>query len=229
MKIGRDGRFSLSNISGDIIGHRRIGRRGVDRGGQADARRQERAGARADHRRRSRRARRRPDRARTEPDATGTARRSRIGRLHRDACRRRRRSIVHSVSGSIKVTGVHGSLRGGDGQRRRDDHRRAASSRPPRPCRATCTLTGVTADGDLTATQRQRQRARQGAEGARPGSRLGQRRHQRQRRRRASAWASRSVSGSVEYAGGIARAAATRSTRTRAPCGWCSPTRPASS
>ena len=81
-KIGRDGRVSISNISGDIVVTGGSRRRGVDRGGQADARRPQRAGRRRDHRRRPRRARRRARRARPERSGRGRHGDSTVGRLH---------------------------------------------------------------------------------------------------------------------------------------------------
>ena len=139
VKIGRDGRFSLSNISGDIIGHRRIGRRGVDRGGQADARRQERAGRRADHRRRPRRgaSTSRPNHGQNA-DATGTAAATHVSVDYTVTLPASASVDLHSVSGIDQGDRRPRLAARRDDQRRRDDHRRAASSRPPRPCRATC-------------------------------------------------------------------------------------------
>ena len=136
VKIGRDGRVQPLQHLRRHRRHRRIGRRGVDRSRQADARRQERAGARADHRRRARRPRRRPDRARTEP-----ARPERPGdhvSVDYTVTVPASASVdVHSVSGTVKVTGVHGSRARRDGQRRRHDHRYAEARSRQDACPAT--------------------------------------------------------------------------------------------
>ena len=148
VKIGRDGRFTLSNVSGDIVVtagggdevsieaiKRTRGEKGElgrvlivvdDRAGRVDVRTehdQNRTGSRqGDH---------------VSVDYTVTVPAS----VSVD---------VHSVSGSVKVTGVHGSLRAEtvSGEVTINDAPRLEAAKT---VSGDVSLTGVTADGDLSA------------------------------------------------------------------------------
>ena len=198
--------------------HRRVGRRGVDRGGEADARRPERAGARADRRRRARRARRRADRARAtaRPQRRGdrvsvdytvdgagdgvasTCIRS-PGRSRSPACTGR--CARETVSGNVTTTDTP-----------RLENAKSVSG--------DVTLTGAAADGDSTAGSVSGNVTREGAEGARAGSRLGQRRRHPDRRRvRAARRSSRSAATSSTPARIAQERPVRDQRRTRERCG----------
>jgi DUF4097 and DUF4098 domain-containing protein YvlB len=148
VKIGRDGRFSLANISGDIVvtggGGDEVSIEAVKRtrGDKSELGRvqitvDDRAGrvdVRTEHENRTDRNRQ-GDHVSVDYTVTLPA------------------SIsvdVHSVSGSIKVTGVHGSLRAEavSGEVTINDAPRLEGAKT---VSGDVTLTGVTADGDLSA------------------------------------------------------------------------------
>ena len=188
VKIGRDGRFSLNNISGDIVvtagsgdevSIEAVKRTRGDKSELANVQimvddRAGRVDVRTEHEQNRRDRNGRSDHVSVDYTVTVPASVS---------------VDLHSVSGSVKVTGVHGSLRAetvsGD----------VTVVDAPR-LEAAKTVSGdVVADRSHgrrrpVGEQRERQRASEGAEGSRPRPRIGERRHQRQRRRRASAWAS---------------------------------------
>ena len=126
---------------------------------------------------------------------------------------------LHSISGSVKVTGVHGSLRS------ETISGNVTITDAPR------LETAKTVSGDVMLSERhhrrrpvreQRQRQRARAKGSRRAGvdlGIGERRHQRHRRRPATASASSRSAAASNTPAVSPRAAATRSTRTRATSG----------
>ena len=151
VKIGRDGRFSLSNISGDIVVTAGSGRRGVDRCGQADA-----AATRASWSGCRLSWTTAPGASTCAPSTIGSGRdRNRQGdhvSVDYTVVVPASASVdLHSISGSVKVTGVHGSLRSESisGDVTVAD---APKLEVAKTVSGGVSLTGITTDGDLTAT-----------------------------------------------------------------------------
>ena len=149
VKIGRDGRFSLSNISGDIV---------VTAGGGDEVSIEAVKRTRGDKSELGRVQITVDDRAgrvdvRTEHDQNRADRNRQGDHVSVDYTVTVPASVsvdVHSVSGTVKVTGVHGSLRAetvSGGVTINDAPRLEAA----KTVSGDVSLTGVTSDGDLSA------------------------------------------------------------------------------
>jgi DUF4097 and DUF4098 domain-containing protein YvlB len=149
VKIGRDGRFSLSNISGDVV---------VTGGGGDDVSIEAVKHTRGDRSELGRVQVTVDDRAgrvdvRTEYEQNRTERNRQGDHVSVDYTVTVPASVsvdVHSVSGSVKVTGVHGSLRAEtvSGEMTINDAPRLEAAKT---VSGDVSLTAVTADGDLSA------------------------------------------------------------------------------
>ena len=149
VKIGRDGRFSLSNISGDIV---------VTAGSGDDVSIEAVKRTRGERSELARVQISVDDRAgrvdvRTEHEPNRTDRNRQGDHVSVDYTVAVPASVsvdVHSVSGSVKVTGVHGSLRAEtvSGAITISDALRLEAAKT---VSGDVSLTGITADGDLSA------------------------------------------------------------------------------
>jgi Toastrack DUF4097 len=149
VKIGRDGRFTLSNISGDIV---------VTAGGGDDVSIEAVKRTRGDKSELGRVQILIDDRAgrvdvRTEHEQNRTDRNRQGDHVSVDYTVTVPASVsvdLHSVSGSVKATGVHGSLRAEtvSGDLTINDAPRLEAAKT---VSGDVSLTGVTADGDLSA------------------------------------------------------------------------------
>jgi DUF4097 and DUF4098 domain-containing protein YvlB len=149
VKIGRDGRFSLANVSGDIV---------VTGGGGDEVSIEAVKRTRGDKSELGRVQITVDDRAgrvdvRTEHEQNRTDRNRQGDHVSVDYTVTLPASVsvdVHSVSGSVKVTGVHGSLRAEavSGEVTISDAPRLEAAKT---VSGDVSLTGVTADGDLSA------------------------------------------------------------------------------
>ena len=202
VKIGRDGRFSLSNISGDIV---------VTGGGGGEVSIEAVKRTRGDKSELGRVQIAVDDRAgrvdvRTEHEQNRTDRNRQGDHVSVDYTVTLPASVsvdVHSVSGSVKVTGVHGSLRAEtvSGEVTINDAPRLEGAKT---VSGDVTLTGVTADGDLSAGSVSGNVRAKGlkARGLDLGSVSGDINVSDVTCERLGV---KTVSGGVEYAGGIAR------------------------
>ena len=202
VKIGRDGRFSLANISGDIV---------VTAGSGDEVSIEAVKRTRGDKSELARVQIAVDDRAgrvdvRTEHERNRTDRNRQGDHVSVDYTVTVPASVsvdVHSVSGSVKVTGVHGSLRAEtvSGEVTINDAPRLEAART---VSGDVSLTGVTADGDLSAGSVSGNVRAKGlnARGVDLGSVSGDINVSDVTCERLSV---KTVSGSVEYAGGIAK------------------------
>jgi DUF4097 and DUF4098 domain-containing protein YvlB len=202
VKIGRDGRFSLSNIAGDVVV---TGGSGDDVSIEAVKR------TRGDKSELGRVQITVDDRAgrvdvRTEHESNRSDRNGHGDHVSVDYTITVPASVsvdVHSVSGSLKVTGVHGSLRAEtvSGEVTISDAPRLEAAKS---VSGDLLLTGVTADGDLSAGSVSGNVRAKGlkARGLDLGSVSGDINVSDVTCERLGV---KTVSGSVEYAGGIAR------------------------
>lgn len=202
VKIGRDGRFSLANIAGDIVvtggsgdevAIEAVKRTRGDRGelGRVQITVDDRAG-RVD--------------VRTEHDTNRTDRSRQGDHVSVDYTVTVPASVsvdVHSISGSVKVTGVHGSLRSEtvSGDVTINDAPRLEAAKT---VSGDLVLTGVTADGDLSVGSVSGNVRAKGvkARGLDLGSVSGDINVNDVTCERLGV---KTVSGGVEYAGGVAR------------------------
>jgi len=202
VKIGRDGRFTLSNISGDIV---------VTAGGGDEVSIEAVKRTRGDKSELGRVQITVDDRAgrvdvRTEHEQNRTDRNRQGDHVSVDYTVTVPASVsvdVHSVSGSAKVTGVHGSLRAEtvSGDVTINDAPRLEAAKT---VSGDVSLTGVTADGDLSAASISGSVRAKGlkARGLDLGSVSGDISVTDVTCERLGV---KTVSGGVEYAGGIAR------------------------
>ena len=202
VRIGRDGRFSLGNVAGDIVvtagsgdevSIEAVKRTRGDRGELAGVQIvvDERAGrvdVRTEH-----------ERGRMERNRQG----DRVSVDYTVVVPATAQVDVHSVSGTIKITGVHGSLRSesvsGDVTIADAPRLEAAKS-----VSGDVSLTGITTDGDLTASSVSGNVRAKGlkARGVDVGSVSGDISVTEAACERLGV---KTVSGNVEYGGGIAR------------------------
>ena len=201
-KIGRDGRFSLSNISGDIVVTAGSGDEvSIEAVKRTRGDRSELANLQISV---DDRAGRVDVRTEYEPNRTDRNRRGNSVSVDYTVTLPASASAdLHSVSGSVKVTGVHGSLRAEtvSGDVTITDAPRLEAAKT---VSGDVSLTGVTADGDLTANSVSGNVRAKGlkARGLDLGSVSGDINVSDVTCERLGV---KSVSGSVEYAGGIAR------------------------
>jgi DUF4097 and DUF4098 domain-containing protein YvlB len=143
VKIGRDGRVSLANIAGDIV---ITGGSGDEVSIEAVKRtrgpRSELATVRIDVEERA---------GRVDVQTTHTARNDHVSVDYTVTVPASASVDVHSVSGSVKVTGVHGALRAGtvSGNVTTNDTPKLESAKS---VSGNVSLTGAADDGDLTAS-----------------------------------------------------------------------------
>jgi DUF4097 and DUF4098 domain-containing protein YvlB len=202
VKIGRDGRFSLSNISGDItvtagsgdeVSIEAVKRTRGDKSELANVQitvddRTGRVDVRTEY-----------ERIRSDRNRGGNS----VSVDYTVTLPATASADLHSVSGSIKVTGIHGSLRGEtiSGNLTVTD---APQLEAAKTVSGDVLLTGVTADGDLTATSVSGNVRARGlkARGLDLGSVSGDINVSDVTCERLGV---KTVSGTVEYAGGIAK------------------------
>jgi len=202
VKIGRDGRFSLSNISGDIVVTAGSGDEvSIEAVKRTRGDRSELANLQITV---DDRAGRVDVRSEYEPNRTDRNRRGNSVSVDYTVTLPASASAdLHSVSGSVKVTGVHGSLRAEtiSGDVTITDAPRLEGAKT---VSGDVSLTGVTADGDLTASSVSGNVRAKGlkARGLDLGSVSGDINVSDVTCDRLGV---KSVSGNVEYAGGIAR------------------------
>ena len=201
VKIGRDGRFSLSNISGDIVVTAGSGDEvSIEAVKRTRGDRSELANLQISI---DDRAGRVDVRSEYEPNRTDRNRRNSVSVDYTVTLPASTSADLHSVSGSVKVTGVHGSLRAEpvSGDVTITDAPRLEGAKT---VSGDLSLTGVTADGDLTASSVSGNVRAKGlkARGLDLGSVSGDINVSDVTCERLGV---KSVSGSVEYAGGIAR------------------------
>jgi DUF4097 and DUF4098 domain-containing protein YvlB len=202
VKIGRDGRFSLSNISGDIVVTAGSGDElSIEAVKRTRGDRSELANVQINV---DDRAGRVDVRTEYEPNRTDRNRRNNSVSVDYTVTLPASASAdLHSVSGSVKVTGIHGSLRAEtvSGDVTITDAPRLEAAKT---VSGDVSLTGVTADGDLTANSVSGNVRAKGlkARGLDLGSVSGDINVSDVTCERLGV---KSVSGSVEYAGGIAR------------------------